>query len=112
LALSMPMTGNAAPGDYCLGEWTTDAQTYCKNVMNYVQAVAIDRKLNRHKDALLHEVPEAMKAYGIPANLATNYIHFVYQHDPEDVEPSYMASVLFGGCINNFESISPNQNSN
>ena len=30
--------------DYCLGDWSEDAQTYCDNLMRYVQVVALDRK--------------------------------------------------------------------
>lgn len=99
--------------NYCLGEWTDNAEDYCQNVMTYVMSLVVDRNLNQSltvnkktltsKDLVQMDIQKAVQTYRIPANLAHNYIEFIWQYPPRYFSPEEAANIMFGGCIDNFE---------
>lgn len=108
LGLAFPVNSSviSTPADinnYCLGEWTETAESYCQNVMTYVMALVVDRNFNVRKSAVQGDIPEAVATYRIPEELAHNYIEFIWAHPRGHFEPPEAANYLFGGCIDNYE---------
>ena len=102
LVFSMVLSASAAASDYCLGEWTDDADTYCKSLMFYATTLTIDRNLHRPKAEVMAEVPLAVVTYRIPKTLAENYIEFIWQEPVGYYATDDPGYLLFGGCIDNF----------
>jgi len=112
LALAFPVSASVSttPADvnnYCLGEWTETAESYCQNVMTYVMALVVDRNVNVRKSAVMNDIPKAVQTYMIPEELAHNYIEFIWTHPKGFFEPSEAANYMFGGCIDNYEILRP-----
>ena len=105
LVLSLSLIATPALGDdYCLGEWSEDAETYCNSLMRYVQTIVIDRSVGRPKQEVLNEIVEAAHTYNMPVNLAHNYVQFIYAHNPP-LDKDIAQNILIGGCIDNWEKL-------
>lgn len=106
--LTLPITIYSAPGDYCLGTWNVNANTYCQTLMTYVQSVAMDRKINRHINAVKSEIPTASKTYNVKEELLHNYVNYIYKQEQKNIDPNLIATQFFGGCIDNYENLKIN----
>ena len=100
ILLILPLTTSA---DYCSGEWVEDAEVYCNRLMLYVQALTVDRNVNRPKAEVYAEVNDAITTYLIPRTLAENYIEFIWQFKPGENSPDINGNLLFGGCIDHYK---------
>lgn len=104
LAALLSTSTMAADGDYCLGEWSNDAQSYCDNLMTYAETVAADRVVDRPKAEVLAEVPQAVLTFVMPAQLAQNFIEYIYRQEPP-LAHGQASLILIGGCIDNWETL-------
>ena len=95
----------SAPGDYCLGEWPEKNDDYCQRVMAYVTTLSIDRNVGREKSLVYLEIPQAVTHYCVPAELASNFIEYIWQFPPRKNKPQDNVNMLFGECINNAETL-------
>lgn len=105
LVMLLPLPLSSAPGDYCLGNWNVNANTFCQTLMTYVQSIAVDRKVNRHIEAVKSEIHTASELYNVKEELLHHYINYIYAHEPKDINPNFITAQLFGGCIDNHKTI-------
>ena len=101
-AMGQSRATEAPINSYCLGEWTTQAETYCQRVMIYAGSLVFDHNTGRPIKEVRAEIPLAVITYLIPAELAENFIKWVYQHPKGELTPQLAGVYLFGGCIDDF----------